>query len=589
MIHYEIKSGDRLIYSSFRVNQDFAATNIKFVDEVGKVPTLAFDLPPDNPITLEVIKDEVQMYRNGEMIFNGNVKTRKRKFNKFVTYYCEGDLGYLHDVFIRPPFAGSSKEGTFITEVITKYNEPTPKKRPLTAGNINPGSDITYNIEDYTDCYDAISDNLFSIYNGGFLRTRHVKSGGSWTHNVDFFASPPSDPNAQKIVYAKNILDINDDDDGRDIVTHYIPLGATVDKDRVKLSGTDYISADTATLNDYGVIELVQDYSDVEDSGTLSTYANQDYAAMDLARKKRAVKIKAVDLAIVENAETPLQVGYMYEVYSHPHEIKFTGGDKKQLLRAEIDPNDPAKSYYWFGDVPKDSMRRIQADRALAEETRQRVQKEASYTNAVGVTNGKGISGTETYVSQASTDKTGGNDVTTASGVYDVSVKWDDVDITVGLDQSNFTVSSGSLKISGSLGVSGSLYASGYPTIEDEEKSFSGKLSVKNGSSLSVAQGSSLSVAQGSSLSASSAAMNLKKVLHKGITSEIPFHRQLGNATAIVSVIDTTGKIIGGTSAITGTKPKMTLYAIGNNPPQTVKVAVIAIGTEQGGRNTHDE
>lgn len=553
MIHYEIKSGDRLIYSSFRVNQDFAATNIKYVDEVGKVPTLTFDLPPDNPVTLEVIKDEVQMYRNGEMIFNGNVKMRKRKFNKFVTYYCEGDLGYLHDVFIRPPFAGSSKEDKFITEVITKYNKPTPKKRPLTAGNINPGSDITYNIEDYTDCYDAITDNLFSIYKGGFLRTRHelkadVPDGVPyWHHYVDFFAEPPSDPNAQKIVYAKNILDINDDDDGRDIVTHYIPLGATVDKDRVKLSGTDYISADSTTMNEYGVIERVQDYSDVEDSGTLSTYANQDYTAMDLARKKRAVKVKAVDLAIVDNAETPLKVGYMYEVYSHPHEIEFTGGDKKQLLRAEIDPNNPDKCYYWFGDVPKDSMRRIQADRALAEETRQRVQKEASYTNAVGVT----PSG-ETYVSQAATDKTRGGDITTASGLYNVSVSWTSVDIDVELDTSQLTLTGGSL------------YLSGTPTVGTESKSFSGSLSVRSGSTVN----------------ANTTQLKLQKVLYKGTTSAIPFHRSLGNATAIVSVIDSSGKIIGGTSAVTGANPTMTLYAVGNNPPSSVNVAVIAIGTE---------
>jgi hypothetical protein len=205
-------------------------------------------------------------------------------------------------------------------------------------------------------------------------------------------------------------------------------------------------------------------------------------------------------------------------------------------------------------------MRRIQADRALAEETRQRVQKEASYTNAVGVT-----SSGETYVSQAATEKTRGGDVTTASGVYTVGVSWTDVDIDVELANSDFTIVSGSLGVSGLLGVSGS------PTIGGESKSFSGQLSVSNGS---------LNISNGSTIKAGSSSLKLKKVLHKGITSAIPFYRSLGNATAIVSVIDSSGKIIGGTSAVTGTNPTMTLYAVGNNPPSSVNVAVIAIGTE---------
>lgn len=543
MIHYEIKSGDRLIYSSFRVNQDFAATNIKFVDEVGKVPTLTFDLPPDNPVTLEVIKDEVQMYRNGEMIFNGNVKTRKRKFNKFVTYYCEGDLGYLHDIFVRPIKTGTTTEGSFIGYILGLYQSAV-SNRQLSFENLAPGQEITYNIEDYTDCYDAIFDNLFSIYSGGFLRTRHEKDPvtGEWTHYVDFFASPPSDPNAQKIVYAKNILDINDDDDGRDIVTHYIPLGATVDKDRVKLSGNDYIAADSTTLTEYGVIERVHDYSDVEVSGTLRTYAEQDYAAMDLARKKRAVKVKAVDLAIVDDDETPLQVGYMYEVYSHPHEIEFTGGDKKQLLRAEIDPNNPDKCYFWFGDVPKDSMRRIQADRALAEETRQRVQKEASYTNAIGADSNS------TYETKSgSPQQTGGADLTTTSGHISITPSWTQVPL---LKTDNTAIAGGSLKVNGS------------PTVGGETKTFNGTLAVDDGSMLNLAAG-----------------INAKSRLWKATATVTP--GKAVNGAYVATATGANGAIIGcSVSGISSGSVSVVMYAVSDDTPTgKVDVAVIAIGT----------
>lgn len=570
MIHYEIKSGDRLIYSSFRVNQDFAATNIKFVDEVRKVPTLTFDLPPDNPVTLEVIKDEVQMYRNGVMIFNGNVKTRKRKFNKFVTYCCEGDLGYLHDIFVRPTKTGTTTEGGFIGYILGLYRSAAAN-RQLYAGNLASGQEITYNIEDYVDCYDAISDNLFSIYNGGFLRTRHVESGGIWAHYVDFFNEPPVQTDAQKIVYAKNILDINDDDDGRDIVTHFIPLGATVDKDRVKLSGNDYITPDDidqydngATLAAYGVIERVQDYSNAETTSDLSGYAHQDYAAMQLASKKRAVKIKAIDMTIVndivDDAETPLEVGYLYEVYSHPHEIKFVNegplqDNRKQLLRAEIDPNNPDKCYYWFGDVPKDSMRRIQADRERAEETKQRQLKEASYTNAVETTSSVG--GGSTYSSIKNTNATSGNDIATTSQFFaSVAINWDSDPIKIVKDEIDVSGGIATLDLSPNVPLSSI-------TLDDGEE----QTTYDATGSLKISGGT----------------VKRKSLLYKG-TASVSMNKSINNAAYVVSVTGYSGNgiIIG----CTGTPSSLTVYGVSDNDgnlPGSMSLAVIAIGTETGG------
>lgn len=424
MIHYEIKSGDTLIYNSFRVNANYAATNIRYVEELNKVPHLSFDLPINNPVMLEVMKDIVEMYRDGTMIFRGRVTQRRKKFDKSIGYTVEGDLGFLHDILVRPYPTTSTTEAAFFASFFGNnsglYNGTATRKFTLGTNQGNTDADSAYIQEDdsYPDCYDFLMDHI-DVYNGGYVKTRHVLSGGVWTHYIDFIKE--LNTGSQKILYAKNILDINDDDDGRDIVTRYIPLGKTVDKERVTVKSVagnnDYISASTEALNDYGVIERRQDYSEVEEADTLKTYAEQDMDALHVDKKKRSLKIKAVDMSIVGD-DQPLEIGWMYEVYSHPHGIEYTGpDDKKQLQRVELDLNNPEKNYYYFGNLPTDGMRRIQMDRARADDTRDRVLEEASYCNAIGVESSTAENYFRTYETKhGGSRSTKGCDLTTSCG-----------------------------------------------------------------------------------------------------------------------------------------------------------------------------
>ena len=545
MVHYEIKTGNTLIYSSFRLNEDFAATNIKLTEEINKVPSMTFDLPPNNQTELEVMKDEVTMFRNGGMIFRGRVTQRKKKSNKFTAYTVEGDLGYLHDILVRPYSSQSMSEQDYFESFFGEsgtssgtYNSHATAARRFVKGTNqgDTGANTVYLPENnsYPDCFKELTEHL-DIYNGGYIKTRHVENNGTWTHYIDF-VKPPLTVGSQKILYAQNILDINDDDDGRDIVTHFIPLGKTVDKKRTTLETAytpDYIEADSAVISDYGIIERTEDYSEVEDTSTLEEFATHDFDAMGLTAKTRAVKVKAIDISIVGD-DTPLEVGRVYEVYSHPHGIEFVDGEEKQLQRAEIDPNNPDKCVYWFGDVPKDSMRRIQEDRARQEEIRQRVLEEASYTNAISAESDTD-SGT-TYSTQSGGSKTtGGKDLTTTSG-YNTgsgSGAWSRVELFDGgdieLNISNLSVDVDSGVISGTI-------------------------------VLSLAD------------------LNSKVQLFKNINS-VSVGKSVNNASVVAGAADSTGNVIGcSVSGVSDTSVDVTIYAIGDSAD--TNASAIAIGTD---------
>ena len=571
MIHYEIRTGanyETLIYSSFRVNENFAAYNIKLTEEVKKVSTLVFDLPPNNQILLEVKQDEVVMLRNDAMIFRGMVSQRKKKFDKSISYTVEGDLGYLHDILVRPYASHSVSEYDYFESFFGAsgtssgtYNSRATLSRCFVKGR-NDGDTAANTVylpenNSYPDCFKELTEHL-DIYNGGYIKTRHEKSGSTWTHYIDFIKAPlPS--GSQKIVYAKNILDINDDDDGRDIVTHFIPLGKTVDKSRKTLGTTDYIAADADRISKYGIIEKTEDYSEVEDETTLRNYATHDFDAYGVKDKKNAVKIKAVDMSIV-GPDEPLEVGYVYEVYSHPHDIEFLppstpGGDdhRKQLQRAEIDPNNPDKCVYWFGDIPKDSMRRIQADRARQEEIRQRVLEEASYTNAISAES-SGTSG-KTYSTQSGgSETTGGNDLTTTSGYNSGgSSSWDQVELfddisggTLELDPSTINLDASGLSVDLNTGaVSGSI-------------SISGKINLEIADLIPL--------------------LNQNLQLYKN-TSSVTVGKSVNNAAVIASAKDTTSNVLGcSVAGMSGDTVDVTMFAIGQD--SDINASAIAIGTD---------
>lgn len=527
MIHYEIRCGDRLIYSSFRSDDDSAAAEIKLAEEVNKAPTLTFTLTPGHPAAdLRVMRDEVTMTRNGEMIFRGRIRKRGRTFYNHVAYTAEGDIAYLHDIIRRPENAGSLTDGAFFSHMVGYYNDRATEERRFTLGNVPedlPGTNTERprGSEDYADCHEALTEGL-DLYNGGFLRTRHEQNPatGDWTHYIDFFNEPPK--GSQRIEYARNILDLDDDEDGREICTRFIPLGKTVDKRRLTIAG-EYLEDNVAA---YGVIERTEDYPDAETAGTLAEWAEHDFAAMGVKEQKRAVKVKATDLYIIDGDEEPLRVGNTYEVYSHPHGIAFTGGERKQLLRAETDPNRPDQCFYWFGDVPRDSMRRIQADRRQAKETRQRVLREASYTNAVSAGGGR------TSISRKGTSATGGRDLVTASGRAAVSPEWDKVAL---LDAGDVTVTGGSLTIGG------------------ESKAVTGTLDITG-------------------------SLNEKSRLYTANVT-VTLGKAVGNGAYTVSAEAAGGAVIGcSVTGVSGAAVSVQLYAIGK--PTGVSVSVTAIGTE---------
>ena len=562
MTHYEIRAvstaglaegtepEEALVYSSLRAGDAYAAANIRLTEEINKAPALTFELPPGNKAeaggALEVICTEVRLYRKDEMIFRGRITERKRKFNNFSAYTAEGDVAWLHDVIVPGEADSVMSDTAYFAKMVNDYNAIASPYRRFVPAVVPPGAaaeEIRVGTDTYPDYYDELTDRL-DLYNGGYLRTRHEKNGstGVWTHYLDYVKTPPT--GTQKIVYARNLLDLTNDDDGRDISTRLVPIGATVDKSRVRLTPAYYIDHTAKTgsqVSKYGVIEKKTDYPGAEDAATLAAYAEQDFDAMRINQKKNAIKVKAVDMSVF-GSEEPLAVGTKYEVFSHPHKIGSGSGVVMQLQRAEIEPHSPERSFYWFGPVPRDSLRRIQADRKAAEETKQRQLKEASYTNAVSV------SGGSTYSSQKGTTRTNGNDVATVSCTAAVSLSgWTKVDVT----DKEFTDSNGSVTLRES-------------TLEID------------GADVTISGGETVYVSGGS--------IQRESLLYKA-TGTAALSRSLNNAAVVVTAQGAEKIVSVVVNGVSGTSVSLTAYALktskdDNELPGSITVAMIAIGTE---------
>lgn len=281
-------------------------------------------------------------------LFHGRLLNMEKDFYKRQKAVCEGDLAYLVDSIQRPyDYTGDIPE--LFKQYITNHNEQVDEKKQFEIGTItvtDSNNYVHYSSVIYPNTLNEIKEKLIQTH-GGYIRTR---ASGKKRY-VDYVVKPGV-TNSQVIEFGTNLLDITEYVTAENVFTVLVPLGKMLyDDDGNELGrltikevndGKDYLESEVG-INLFGRITRTQEWDDVTVADNLMTKGKaylDDGITMAVS-----LKVKAVDLHLVDVNTEMISVGDEVRVVSPPHDI-----DTYFLCtKIELDLLTPDNSVYEFG------------------------------------------------------------------------------------------------------------------------------------------------------------------------------------------------------------------------------------------------
>lgn len=374
---YVVKYGTRYLHDPF--SDEAKLSDISLSAQINASGDCSFTMAPNHPLYNDIqvrsLSDQVFVMQDNTILFDGYISGYDDDFDGTRTVTCSGCLSYLGDVCLRPYstirdpedgsgvlYAPESIDGMF-EFYISQYNEYADSSKQFLVGKnegavLSTSNQISVESSDFPTVADEITDVILNQF-GGYLFVRH--SGNK--RYIDLF-SECVDVNAQIVDFGVNILDFTKSVDLSDFYTAIRP-SATVNtnSDDGAESSTDIdltglpdnespypglikkgdVLYNQEAVEKYGYVEYAEDFGEVADVNELV-----EKAASDLKAKSKilpTIEVKAIDLSLYQEGNTPLVPGQLVRIRSVPHGI-----DEYMLLNSmDIDVSDPSQTTYTFG------------------------------------------------------------------------------------------------------------------------------------------------------------------------------------------------------------------------------------------------
>lgn len=347
---YSIYADDKLLYAPQLSTEGYGVVNPKVEVELNKAGSAEFVLPPDNVMydKIQKLKSVINVYDDNDEIFRGRVLHDENGFYNRKNVYCEGELAFLLDSKVRPySFKGSVSN--LYRKYLEEHNEKVDPWKQFQVGEVtvtDPNDYITRESSDYPNSFDEMQAKMVDLL-GGYLRPRFSEG----TRYLDYVAEYGGISD-QTIEFGKNLLDISEYISAEDVFTVLIPLGAEQKDEegnslgRLTISsvndGKDYIENEDA-IKLFGRIERVEKWDDVTVADNLISKGD-DFLKKGIEMAV-SLKIKAVDLHLVNVDTKRIKLGDYVRVISLPHRI-----DKYFLCsKISYDIANPKNTEYTFG------------------------------------------------------------------------------------------------------------------------------------------------------------------------------------------------------------------------------------------------
>lgn len=256
-------------------NQDDPhVTSIPLAKQLSAVGSVSFKLYPDNPGYNKVkeLKTRVKVFdvRDNTIEFTGRIFNIEERMDSDGKIYkdisCECALSYLNDTKQRGSSYASTNGSTFISEILANHNSKVDDSRKIYLGNV----DVTKGVS-HTCNYKTTLAEIIETVNEykGFIRVRETdnKLYLDWLSSFENSTLDVSlGVNMKEIIKTKDITEMG---------SRIIPLGANNLTIESVNGGKDYID-DINTINEYGVIEKIVQYNDIEKASDLLKKCKED-------------------------------------------------------------------------------------------------------------------------------------------------------------------------------------------------------------------------------------------------------------------------------------------------------------------------
>lgn len=387
---YVVKYGTRYLHDPF--SDKAKLSDISLSAQINASGDCSFTMAPNHPLYNDIqvrsLSDQVFVMQDNTILFDGYISGYDDDFDGTRTVTCNGCLSYLGDVCLRPYstirdpedgsgvlYAPESIDGMF-EFYISQYNEHADSSKQFLVGKnegavLSTSNQISVESSDFPTVADEITDVILDQF-GGYLFVRHSGS----KRYIDLF-SECVDVNAQIVDFGVNILDFTKSIDVSDFYTAIRPSGTVkTEKDDGSEEETDIdltglpdnespypglikkgdVLYNQEAVEKYGYVEYAEDFGEVADVNELV-----EKAASDLKGKSKilpTIEVKAIDLSLYREGNTPLVPGQLVRIRSVPHSV-----DEFMLLNAmDIDVSDPSQTVYTFG-VPINTLTGEQSKR----------------------------------------------------------------------------------------------------------------------------------------------------------------------------------------------------------------------------------
>ena len=320
----------------YGTDENTAVLNPSLEVELNSAGTLSFTLPKDNIgwDLSTVFVDEVEVWEDDRIIWFGRPLEITRNWNDEKVISCEGALAYFNDSIQRiKEFDYNKTVKQFFQYLIDEHNAQVGENRQIFVGEVDPSfeDEKVYRTIDYDTTANCLQSMCLDT-NGGYfiLRKEYDDTFGVYKRYIDWVKELPGGTD-QKVEFAYNMLDFNENLNGADICTVLLATGAddldlselgNKDSDGVThVSGSDLI-AHTAGVEKYGHVVSQKSWTDATTKEDL-----WDKAKEWLIEKNTdilTIECDAADLHYVSDYEPvpmPFMLGSKVTVVSAPHGV----------------------------------------------------------------------------------------------------------------------------------------------------------------------------------------------------------------------------------------------------------------------------
>lgn len=302
---------------------DYNVTNAVIHEALNDAGYMDITIPYSNPMYNEIQerKGKIVVYKDNVPLWYGEVRDISVDFVKNKTLYVVGEASYLNDT-VQPQKRLKGTKYQVLQQIINQHNSMCGDDKKFQAGTIGNNSNREINIvTDWEYSLDAIREHLCD--DEEYIRIMHVD-------NVRYIDIMPLDSygkrSTQTIMFGDNLLDYTEDSSGEKIATVCIPLGSTLENEKIEgyenyltcesaNNGKNYVELPGA-VDRLGRITKVVHFNVLSDAKALVTAATNYLKTAQYAML--TLKLSAVDLSILHSDIEDYVVGDYVRAISEP-------------------------------------------------------------------------------------------------------------------------------------------------------------------------------------------------------------------------------------------------------------------------------